>query len=485
MALRKRIVAGGLYFFMFIYPVIGAAGVSAGESDSTVIGEAFGKPVTSEEFYYYYKTAFMFTRTGKETREDEEIRSEAWQNLIYSHAAQEENITVSREELEAELNRLMAEKNIEYGTENYYEWVAEEVGEDVSQFERRIRDLLVINKFMDIKTNPEVIVTEEEMKQKFLNQYNSFESEYIMFDSRDDAEKFAKDVKRNKRLWYDTYREKKALGQKGATWINIMSLEALIDLWKIPKDDAYRILDREPGDFIVAENYYGIAVFRLLRKKRADMSKYNDKKKEYYRKTMTMARKRKIVKKYFEDLLARADYRDYIAEQRHREKVERMKTKSHVVLETNRGKIELNLFPEIAPKACENFIGLVEKGYYNGIIFHRVIADFMIQAGDPTGTGTGGESIWKKPFRDEVSEEVTFDKPGILAMANSGPNTNTSQFFITVKKTPWLNKRHTIFGEVVAGFDVVERISKVETDSSDKPKEEQRILKAYIKKGKK
>ena len=99
-----------------------------------------------------------------------------------------------------------------------------------------------------------------------------------------------------------------------------------------------------------------------------------------------------------------------------------------VVLETNQGLIEIKLMPEIAPKACENFTKLVEKGYYNGLIFHRVIKDFMIQGGDPTGTGSGGESIWGKPFEDEVSPMAKFDSVGILAMANAGPNTNGSQF---------------------------------------------------------
>ncbi|MFC1667333.1 peptidylprolyl isomerase [Candidatus Omnitrophota bacterium] len=152
-----------------------------------------------------------------------------------------------------------------------------------------------------------------------------------------------------------------------------------------------------------------------------------------------------------------------------------------IILETNRGNIELKLFLDVAPKACENFIGLVEKGYYDGIIFHRVIKDFMIQGGDPTGTGRGGESVWGEPFEDEVSDKVLFDKPGILAMANSGVNTNGSQFFITTKPTPWLNKKHTIFGEVVSGYDVVEKIGNTPTDDSSKPKETQNITKAYIK----
>jgi len=152
-----------------------------------------------------------------------------------------------------------------------------------------------------------------------------------------------------------------------------------------------------------------------------------------------------------------------------------------VILETNQGKIAIKLMPEIAPKACENFIGLAKKGYYDGVIFHRVIKGFMLQGGDPTATGRGGESIWGAPFEDEVSASVKFDGPGILAMANAGPGTNGSQFFITLAPTPWLNMRHTIFGEVISGYDVVQKIENISTDASDKPLTEQKIIKAYLK----
>lgn len=152
-----------------------------------------------------------------------------------------------------------------------------------------------------------------------------------------------------------------------------------------------------------------------------------------------------------------------------------------VVLETTQGDIELQLYPDIAPKTCENFIGLVEKGYYNGIIFHRIIKNFMIQGGDPTGTGRGGESLWGGKFEDEITPELQFNKKGILAMANSGPNTNGSQFFITTKPTPWLNMKHTIFGEVISDYSIVEALENVTTAAGDKPVEEQKIIKAYIK----
>ncbi len=152
-----------------------------------------------------------------------------------------------------------------------------------------------------------------------------------------------------------------------------------------------------------------------------------------------------------------------------------------VIFETNQGNIELKLYPDVAPKAVENFVGLVKKGYYNGIIFHRVIKQFMIQGGDPTGTGSGGQSLWGGTFADEFSPSVSFSKPGILAMANAGPGTNGSQFFITTAATPWLNNRHTIFGEVSNGYDVVQKIESTRTAGGDRPVEDQKIIKAYVK----
>ena len=153
-----------------------------------------------------------------------------------------------------------------------------------------------------------------------------------------------------------------------------------------------------------------------------------------------------------------------------------------VVVETNQGTFELKLFPDVAPKTVENFTGLVEKKYYDGIVFHRVIDGFMIQGGDPTATGRGGESIWGKPFEDEFKPEVKFTKAGVLAMANAGPGTNGSQFFITLGPTPHLNMRHTIFGEVSSGMDIVKKIGSTAVDGNDRPLSEQKILKMYAKK---
>jgi peptidylprolyl isomerase len=152
-----------------------------------------------------------------------------------------------------------------------------------------------------------------------------------------------------------------------------------------------------------------------------------------------------------------------------------------VVLETNQGNIELELWPAVAPRTCENMIGLVKKGYYNGTVFHRVIKGFMLQGGDPTATGRGGESLWGGKFEDEISKSVSFDKPGLLAMANAGPDTNGSQFFITTVPTPWLNGHHSIFGKVVSGYDVVQKIEATKTGPGDRPVEDQKIIHAYIK----
>ena len=130
------------------------------------------------------------------------------------------------------------------------------------------------------------------------------------------------------------------------------------------------------------------------------------------------------------------------------------------VIETTEGTIEVTLKPDIAPKACENFMALSKKGYYDGTTFHRILKHFMIQGGDPKGNGTGGTSMWGRPFEDELSSKQRFDRPLLLAMANAGPNTNGSQFFITTVKTPWLNNKHTIFGEVTHGSETVFIIEK-------------------------
>ena len=169
------------------------------------------------------------------------------------------------------------------------------------------------------------------------------------------------------------------------------------------------------------------------------------------------------------------------------------------IIKTNLGEIKIQLFEKQAPKTVNNFVQLAEKGYYDGVIFHRVIPDFMIQGGDPTGTGRGGKSIYGKAFEDEFSDQL-FNFTGALSMANAGPNTNGSQFFIVsnehvpanmieqmkvvgypqeiidhyakVGGTPWLDHRHTVFGQVITWMDVVKKISQAKRDSMDKPKKD-------------
>src|SRR5438045_2476361 len=141
---------------------------------------------------------------------------------------------------------------------------------------------------------------------------------------------------------------------------------------------------------------------------------------------------------------------------------------SKATMTTNHGTIELELFDAEAPKTVENFRKLSGDGFYDGLTFHRVIPDFMIQGGDPEGTGRGGPGY---QFEDEFPPGAPrFDRPGILAMANAGPNTNGSQFFVTLAPTPWLDRKHTIFGEVVEGMDVVDAMSRADRDQSDRPR---------------
>jgi len=144
---------------------------------------------------------------------------------------------------------------------------------------------------------------------------------------------------------------------------------------------------------------------------------------------------------------------------------------TNATMQTNHGSIRLELFDEDAPKTVDNFTKLARKGFYNGVIFHRIIPDFMIQGGDPTGTGSGGPGY---QFEDEFNENLV--ERGALAMANAGPNTNGSQFFIvTADACPWLDGKHTVFGRVISGMEVVDAIEKVETGSNDRPLEDVRI----------
>ena len=154
-----------------------------------------------------------------------------------------------------------------------------------------------------------------------------------------------------------------------------------------------------------------------------------------------------------------------------------MPNETYAVFDTTEGSFKIRLFAAEAPKTVENFVALADgtktgKPFYNGTIFHRVIPNFMIQGGDPEGTGRGGPGY---KFADEFHPSLKHTKPGILSMANSGPNTNGSQFFVTVAPTPWLDNKHTVFGEVTEGYDVVKKISEAPRNPQDRPVKEVRI----------
>lgn len=150
-----------------------------------------------------------------------------------------------------------------------------------------------------------------------------------------------------------------------------------------------------------------------------------------------------------------------------------------VVFETTMGTMKAKLYDDRAPITTDNFKKLINKKFYDGIIFHRVIKDFMIQGGCPDGTGRGGPGY---KIKDEFHPELKHTKSGLLSMANAGPNTGGSQFFITLKETPWLDNRHAIFGELIEGLDILENIGKTNTDSMDRPKAEVKMKKVYIQK---
>jgi len=175
--------------------------------------------------------------------------------------------------------------------------------------------------------------------------------------------------------------------------------------------------------------------------------------------------------------------------------VNRMTDTLTATLHTNQGQVVIRLFPDHAPKTVRNFVELAEGGrqwtdprtgrattdkLYDGTVFHRVIPDFMIQGGDPLGSGRGGPGY---KFADEIHPDLAFDRPYLLAMANAGPGTNGSQFFITVAPTPWLNGKHTIFGEVIEGADVVDLISRVKSGSQDRPVEDVTIESVTVERG--
>jgi cyclophilin family peptidyl-prolyl cis-trans isomerase len=148
-----------------------------------------------------------------------------------------------------------------------------------------------------------------------------------------------------------------------------------------------------------------------------------------------------------------------------------------VTIETNHGTITAEMFMDVAPKTAGNFIELAKKGYYDGLVFHRVIKDFMIQGGCPKGTGTGGPGY---TIPDEFAPGLVHDGPGIFSMANAGPNTGGSQFFITLVPTPWLDRKHAIFGKVTGGMDVVQTIGKMRVGPGDRPAQDVIMTKVTV-----
>jgi peptidyl-prolyl cis-trans isomerase A (cyclophilin A) len=162
-----------------------------------------------------------------------------------------------------------------------------------------------------------------------------------------------------------------------------------------------------------------------------------------------------------------------------------MANETYAVFDTTEGKFKIRLFADKVPKTVENFVTLADgtktgKPFYDGTIFHRVIPDFMIQGGDPEGTGRGGPGY---RFSDEFHKDLKHSKPGVLSMANAGPNTNGSQFFITVAATPWLDDKHSVFGEVTEGYDIVQKISLVPRGSQDRPQKEVKVNSVKIERG--
>ncbi|KAJ5595563.1 peptidyl-prolyl cis-trans isomerase-like 1 [Penicillium hispanicum] len=164
-----------------------------------------------------------------------------------------------------------------------------------------------------------------------------------------------------------------------------------------------------------------------------------------------------------------------------------------VAFDTSMGSFTVELYNAHAPKVgfsphskdatCKNFVTLAQRDYYNNVVFHRIIPNFMVQTGDPTGTGRGGSSIYGEKFEDEIRDDLKHTGAGILSMANSGPNTNGSQFFVTLAPTPWLDGKHTIFGRVKSGLRVIQRMGLVKTNGEDRPLDEVKIIRARVVEG--
>jgi peptidylprolyl isomerase len=445
--------------------ILGLIPLTPAHAATALAGEAFGQPVTQEEYDFALKTAGIFSTSGKELATDDDRRQEAWKNIVFLREAKTRGIRATKEEIKAELDRLLAEKQIAYGSLAYIQFVEENFHESPEIFEKRIENLLTVKKLIGgIMNPPPPVITDEQCYQKYLNQYNSMNVEFINVPTLEEAQKLYKNLTPAK---WDAEKKK---NPKFSTPTGHISLEAHIDLWQLPKDDAYRIHDMKVGQIAApAKMYKGYGVYRLTEKKDADPKQYDEKKHKEYVKVLEQVYYYEKTQKVVQDIIKRSDMKDYA-----RDKI--------LVFETNQGTFEIQLYPTVAPKACENIIALAEKGYYDGLLFFRVVKGFMIQTGDPSNDGTGGKSIWGEPFADEVNKDVQFEKAGMLGMANSGPNTNGSQFFITLAPTPHLNMKHTVFGEVIKGIEVVRKIGETPVKENDRPRDQQKIIKVRLKK---
>src|SRR3989338_3022379 len=392
--LRRTLVLAFFVVFSIACPI----GAYSEEVPADIVGNVFERPVTKSEFDFVYKTETIFSLSGKESLSDEERRKETWKNIVLLREAENRRIEAGPGEVRAELERLLAEKKVSYGSLAYHEWVEQSFQEDSSVFERRVRDLLNIKKVVqELLETPSAVISDAELRQKFLNQYNSMATEFVHFPTLGEAQAFYR--KTGPRAWD----EGKAKDPKFATPTGHISLEAVIDLWQVPLKDAYRIHSMKPGSIAAPVGMrQGYGVFRLIEKKNADLSQYTENKKKEYRDLLTQVYTYNRRQKAMQDVFDKA-------------KIEDHKTDKVLVFQTSAGNFEVKLFSSVAPKACENMLKLAEKGYYDGTVFHRVIQGFMVQGGDPQGTGYGGGSVWGKSFEDEFSDKLRFDRKGLLA----------------------------------------------------------------------
>lgn len=288
---------------------LAAPGRATEPGGSEVIGEAFGRPVTAAEFEDCEKTVRWLSRGGQRDRSDEEIRRQAWDHLVYLQEAKRLGLQVKPEDVEVELTPLMKGLGVT-SPDRYAAWTSSTLHESLDAFKRRIEELLLVEKLKEFKADLEVTVSEEEIRQKFLNEQNQIETEYIVFASQDEAESFAELLKQEPFLWKPAYDGNRKEGQRRAAWINFMTLEAYIELWKVPREDAYRTLEAGEGAFVPGRLTYGDVVFRVLQVRHAKLEDLETRR-DYYTQAAQQRKKYQVQQTYLEDLKARARVRDY------------------------------------------------------------------------------------------------------------------------------------------------------------------------------